>query len=123
MIFEYDELKEYVGEDFERFDKMGFDENQIFPAVLNEYEHGKDFGVVENVCIHVFLILLYTEKSLNPSLIIHKLNQFMNEEAGNKIMAELGTEYSKFITDLNMARENKSAFQLDDLGKGRKNVR
>ena len=62
-------------------------------------------------------------KSLNPSLIIHELNQFMNEEAENKIMAELGSEYSKFITDLNMARENKSAFQLDDLGMGRKNVR
>lgn len=38
MIFEYDELKEYVGEDFERFNKTGFDEDQIFPAVLNEYE-------------------------------------------------------------------------------------
>lgn len=54
MIFEYEELKEYVEEDFERLYKMGFNENQIFPAVLNEYEYGEDFGFVENICIHVF---------------------------------------------------------------------
>ena len=39
MIFGYDELKKYVNEDFEGFYKMGFDEEQILPAVLNEYEH------------------------------------------------------------------------------------
>lgn len=107
MIFEYKELKECVEEDFERFYKMGFNENQIFPAVLNEYEHGEDFGFVENICIHVFLILFYTEKNLNFNQIIDKLNQLMNEEVERKIMIELGNEYSKFITDLSMARNNK----------------
>lgn len=43
MIFEYEELKESVKEDFERFYKMGFNEKQIFPAVLNEYRYGEDF--------------------------------------------------------------------------------
>ena len=42
MIFQYEELKKCVEEDFERFYKMGFNENQIFPAVLDEYEHGKE---------------------------------------------------------------------------------
>lgn len=56
MIFEYEELKECVEKDFERFYKMGFNENQIFPAVFNEYEHGEDFSFVENVCIHVFWV-------------------------------------------------------------------
>ena len=63
MIFEYEELKECVEEDFERFYKMDFDENQILSAVLNEYEHGEDFGLVENVCIDLFLIL-FTKKKI-----------------------------------------------------------
>ena len=107
MIFEYEELKECVEEDFERFYKMGFNENQIFPAVLNEYEHGEDFSSVENICIHVFLILFYTEKNFNCNQIIDRLNKLMNGEVENEIMTELGTEYSKFITDLNIVRNDK----------------
>ena len=106
MIFEYEELKEGVEEDFERFYKMGFNENQIFSAILNEYEYGEDFGFVENVCIHVFLILAYIEKNLNCNLIIDRLNQLTNEEEKNKLKVELGNEYSKFITDLNIVRKN-----------------
>lgn len=107
MIFEYEELKECVEEDFERFYKMGFNENQIFPAVLNEYEHGEDFDFVENICIHVFLILFYIEKNLNGNQIIVKLNQLMDAEAESKIMVGLGNEYSKFITDLSIVKNNK----------------
>ena len=44
MIFGYEEIKECVTEDFIRFFKMNFNEKQIFPAVLNEYEHGEDFA-------------------------------------------------------------------------------
>ena len=62
MIFEYEELKECVKEDFERFYEMGFNEKQILPAVLNEYEHGEDFCLVEDICIHVLLGLKYSEK-------------------------------------------------------------
>lgn len=107
MIFEYEELKECVEEDFKRFYKMGFNDNQIFPAVLNEYEHGEDFGLVENICIHIFLILLYIEKNLNCNQIIDKLNQLLNEEVKSELMVELGNEYLKFITDLSMARNFK----------------
>lgn len=106
MIFEYEELKECVEEDFERFYKMGFNENQIFPAVLNEYEHGEDFGFVENVCIHIFLILFYTEKKLNCYQIVDRLNQLMSEEKGNQLKVELGNEYSNLITDLNIIKNN-----------------
>lgn len=107
MIFEYEELKECVKEDFERFYEMGFNEKQIFPAVLNEYEHGEDFCLVENICIHVLLVLNYSEKKLNYTEIIEKLSHLMNEEAENEIKNELGNEYTKFITDLNSVRSNK----------------
>ena len=107
MIFEYEELKEYVKEDFERFYEMGFNEKQIFPAVLNEYEHGEDFCLVENICIHDLLVLNYSEKKLNYTEIIEKLSHLMNEEAENEIKNELGNEYTKFITDLNSVRSNK----------------
>lgn len=59
MIFEYDELKESVTEDFDRFYQMGFSETQILPAVLNEYQHGEDFCPAEHICIHIFLALNY----------------------------------------------------------------
>ena len=107
MIFEYEELKECVEEDFERFYKMGFNENQIFPAVLNEYEHGENFGFAENICIHVFLILFYTEKNLNYEQIVDRLNQLMSEVEESEIKVELGNGYSKFITDLSIDRNNK----------------
>ncbi len=101
MILKYEELKECVEEDFVRFCKMGFTEKQIFPAVLNEYEHGEDFCLVENICIHVCLALFYAEKNLNSNVIIERLNQLMTKEAECEIKVELGNEYSKFVTDWN----------------------
>lgn len=47
------------------------------------------------------------EKNLNCNQIIDKLNQLMIEENESEIMDELGNEYPKFITDLDMARNNK----------------
>lgn len=108
MIFEYEELKECVEEDFERFYKMEFNGKQIFPAVLNEYEHGEDFCLVENICVHIFLVLLYKKKNLNCNEIIEKLNQLMDWKVENKIKVELGNEYSKFITDLDNARNSNT---------------
>ena len=107
MIFEYEELKESIEEDFERFYEMGFDEKQIFPAVLNEYEHGKDFGLVENICIHVLLVLNYAKNDLNYREIIEKLNQLMSGDVENMIKVELGSKYAKFIADLNDVRNKK----------------
>ena len=106
MIFEYEELKEYI-EDFERFYEMGFDEKQIFPAVLEEYKYRKNFGLVENICIHVLLVLNYAKNDLNCREIIEKLNQFMDGDAENMIKDELGNGYTKFVADLNDVRNKK----------------
>lgn len=102
MIFRYDELKECVEEDFERFYKLGFNEKQILPAVLNEYEHGEGFCIAESACIHIFLALIYNEKEWNCHSLIEKLKQILNEESENTVQAELGDEYIKFVMDLNM---------------------
>lgn len=108
MIFEYEELKECVKEDFERFYKMGLNEKQIFPAVLNEYKYGEDFGFVENICIHMFLVLIYTEKNWDYNEIIEELNQLMNRAVENEIKVELGNEYTKYIADLFDVRANRN---------------
>lgn len=100
MIFEYDELKEYVTEDFERFYEMGFNEKQIFSAVLNEYEHGEDFGQVENICIHIFVALNYVEKGMNYDDILKKLGILMDKGVENKIKESLENDYTKFIADI-----------------------
>lgn len=101
MIFKYDELREYVAEDFERFYKLGFSDEQIYPAILNEYEHGEGFYDVENICIHIFTALNYKEKGLNYNKIVGKIKQLLCEGLKNKIEADLRDEYSKFLVDLN----------------------
>ncbi len=107
MIFKYQELKECVKEDFERFYEMGFTGKQIFPAILNEYEYGEDFCLVEEICIYVLLSLNYIEKNLNNIEIIRKLMELMNKNNENEIKNELGDEYTKFITDFNSVKSNK----------------
>lgn len=107
MIFEYDELKECVDEDFGRFYQMGFNEKQIFPAVLNEYEHGEGFCQEENICIHIFLALNYVENNFNYNEIIEKLKQLLTKEHEKKMKAELGNEYTKFVKHLGIIIDSK----------------
>ena len=99
MIFEYDELKECVTEDFERFYNLGFNEKQIYPAVLNEYEHGKDFCPLECICIHVFLILNYKKCDMPYDFLEEKLSMLLGD-AGLNIEDELGDQYQQFLDDL-----------------------
>ena len=100
MIFGYDELKKYVSEDFERFYKMNFDEKQILPAVLSEYEHGEGFCLTENICVHIFLALKYAENQLDVNIVKQKLRQLVSEHITEEIISELGHERRKYISDL-----------------------
>ena len=100
MIFGYDELKKYVNEDFEGFYKMGFDEEQMLPAVLNEYEHGEDFCSTENICVHLFLALKYAQNQLDINIIKQKLKLIIAEDITKEIISELGHEYTKYLSDL-----------------------
>lgn len=99
MIFEYDELKESVTEDYERFYQMGFSETQIFPAVLNEYKYGEHFCLAENVCIHIFLALNYAKNRLNFKIITKELNLLITEESEQEVRASLGDESIKYVAD------------------------
>ena len=100
MIFEYDELKECVTEDFERFYDMGFNAKQIFPAILNEYEHGEDYCQLENICVHIFIALNYLERGIKFDDIVEKLDALMENEMEEDIKDELGNQYTKFIADI-----------------------
>lgn len=100
MVFTYEELKEYVREDFERFYEMGFQEEQIFSAVLDEYKHGKDFCSTENICIHIFLALNYLRRGLNTDVAVGHLRRLLTEESEHLVKSELGDEYPNYITDL-----------------------
>lgn len=106
MIFGYEEIKECVTEDFMRFFEMNFNEKQIFPAVLNEYEHGNDFSRVENICIYVVLALNYAEQEWNCTFIIDKLEMLMNEEAKAELKIDLGKEYISFYKDYSAIIKN-----------------
>ena len=104
LIFEYEELRECVEEDFGRFFKMGFNAEQIYPAVLNEYEHGEDYSLVEEVCIHVFLSLLYVENKMDSNVIHRKLDDLLTDNAIKELQNALGEGYLKFENDLNRVK-------------------
>lgn len=100
MVFTYEELKEYVREDFERFYALGFHEDQIFPAVLDEYKYGKDFCPTEDICIHIFLALNYLRRGLNTDIAVEHLRRLLTEESERLVKSDLGDEYPSYITDL-----------------------
>ena len=104
MIFKYSELKQYVEDDFNRFYEMGFSGIQIFPAVLNEYEHGEGFCLSENICIHISLALNYIKNNLKCDEIVNKLEKLLSDDTENKLETELGNEYAEFAVDLSIIR-------------------
>lgn len=88
---------------------MGFSETQILPAVLDEYRHGEDFCLTENVCIHLFLALNYAQNGLNFSAIAEELHHFITEEAKQEIRAALGDETIKYAADSAILMKKASA--------------
>lgn len=105
MLFQYQELKEAVREDFERFYQMGFDENQILPAVLNEYQYGEDFCRAENICIHLFLAGSYQEKGFAIHKLTERIHNLITEESCGEIQAAFGDEYGNYAADLAAVQE------------------
>ena len=100
MVFMYEELKEYVREDFERFYALGFQEEQILPSVLDEYKYGKDFCSTENLCIHIFLALNYLQRGLNTDVVAGHLRRLLAEESEHLVKSDLRDEYPNYMTDL-----------------------
>lgn len=104
MVFGYEELREYVKEDFQRFYEMGFNEKEIVSAILNEYEHGKNFCQAEYICILIFTALNYAEKEMDNDKVIEKIQLIMKDGIGEKIREELGNEYAEFLRDFDAIR-------------------
>ena len=101
MIFQYNELKDSIEDDFERFSKWGFNEKQIFPAVMDEYKYGEDFSQIENICIHVFLILFYRKNAMTYDFILIELNKLVLLVGQDAIKNDLGKDFDEFIADYN----------------------
>lgn len=100
MLFEYYELKECVEEDFKRFYvEMGFNPKQVYPAVMNEYEHGEDYCLGENVCVHIFLLMNYKQNNLDSYEIENDLKKLLDNE--EQIKNDLGKQYFQLMGDIN----------------------
>lgn len=108
MIYKYDELKEYVAEDFDEFFEWGFNEKQILLATLDVYKHGEDFCQTENICIHIFLALHYMDRKLYCNEIIAKIKVLMSNVTETELKRELGGEYFKYCMDLHMVLNCKT---------------
>ena len=103
MIFRYRELKAYVREDFERFCGMGFDAEQILPAILDEYRYGEDFSMAENMCIHLFVALNCGEKGMEVYGIAEKLRAVLTGASIREVRPALGEDEAEFLEDLELA--------------------
>lgn len=100
MIFRYNELKEFVQEDFDRFYQMGFDAAQIAPAVLNEYEYGEDFCWLEHVCIYIFLGLNYKKRNLACPAVTEALKHLLTCGSPREAQDSLGDAHTTYLSEL-----------------------
>ncbi len=103
MIHQYNELKQYIKEDFDMFYKqMKFNDEEIYPAILDEYIHGGDLSGVKYICIHVFIIMNYMSENMNAEKIYAELKQRIERVGIEVVRQELNDEYKFFLEDMNM---------------------
>lgn len=103
MIFGYDELKEYIEQDFKMFYKdMNFSPGQVVPAILNEYEHAEDFTLTENICIYVFLVLIFQREKLDNIPLRIQLDNLLNDNNIKEVRNEIKEDYQKFTHDIKL---------------------
>lgn len=101
MIYRYDELKQYIQEDFNVFyNQMKFNEKQIYPAILDEYIHGSDPSGVKNLCIHIFVIINYIDKNMDIKGIYVELKGMLDRIDSEVLRQELDEEYESFLDDM-----------------------
>lgn len=101
MIYRYDELKQYIQEDFDVFyNQMKFNEKQIYPAILDEYIHGRDPSGVKNVCIHIFVIINYINNNMGIENIYVELKRKLGRIDLEVLQQELDEEYESFLVDI-----------------------
>lgn len=105
MLYRYDELKQYIKEDFDVFyNQMKFDEKQIYPAILDEYIHGKDPSGVKNICIRIFIIMNYIDKNMNAESIYIELKRILDRMDLKVLQQELSEEYESFLDDIDIIK-------------------
>ncbi len=102
MIFKFNELEESIKKNFVFFHKeMRFSSEQIYSAIMDEYIWGEDFTNTEEICIHIFLVLNYSENNLNYANVLENLKNKMSLMSLEDIKRELEDEYDEFIKEYN----------------------
>ncbi len=106
MIYKYEELEEYIREDFYMYyKKMNFNDKQICCAIFDDYKRGEDETGLKNICIHIFLILNYKNNGFNYTEILQELQKKMENMSFEDIKSELKDEYDDFMSDYNRISE------------------
>ncbi len=108
MIYRYNELKQYIKEDFDMFySQMKFNEKQIYPAILDEYKHGKDSSGVKHICVYVFIILNYIQNEFDIENIYMELEDLLEHVDEKVLQQELKEEYSIFLCDIDIIKGHR----------------
>ncbi|MCM1158569.1 MAG: hypothetical protein NC300_06945 [Bacteroidales bacterium] len=117
MVFKYQELKQYIKEDFDEFYKrFKFNDKQIYLAILDEYIYGGDPSGVKYICIYVFIIINYMSENMNVEKIYAELKQRIDRVGIEVVRQELNEEYKFFLEDMNMIESEIKAGEIKGNG-------
>lgn len=107
MIFGYEELKEYVNEDFNRFfNRRKFTSSQVIPAILDEYEDAKDYSETEECVIYVDIALNFIMENISLGELAEKLNLLFSEENLQNYKNDIKNDFILMENDINFIKKH-----------------
>lgn len=121
MLSNYEELNQYIVEDFDEFLNEGLSISQVTEKLLIEYWRGIVNSKVEKLIIYVRIALLSIERNYLREDIKTEMINMINELESLPIKDELGSEITEQIL-LDIERfKNKSGdgyqYTTDELGR------
>lgn len=107
MRFGYEELKEYIKEDFDEFySDWHFTKSQVVPAILNEYEHGKEYCKTEECVIYIAIALNFIKGNISLEELLGTFNLLFSDENLYKYRNEISNEFALMENDINFIKKH-----------------
>ncbi|TKI53420.1 hypothetical protein FC756_24050 [Lysinibacillus mangiferihumi] len=114
MLSSYEELNQYIIEDFDEFLNEGLSISQVTEKLLEEYYRGIVNGKVEKLVIYLRIALLSIERNHLREDIKTELMSMINELESIPTKEEVGSENAKQIL-LDIQRFKKKSKDVNEI--------